>query len=99
MMPLRPTPQLITVARRVVWYKEPEAALSDPAHFLAHVMTYGTVEDIIVVESLIGEDELLEALRRAPPGVFDARSWSYWNLKLGRTPVPPLPKRETLSGN
>jgi hypothetical protein len=99
MKPLPLTPQLIAVARRVVWYKEPEAALRDPVHFLAHVMTYGNVDDIVVVENLIGDDALLEALRKAPPGVFDARSWSYWNLKLGRTPVPPLPDRKFGSGN
>ena len=45
MKPLPATPELLNVARRVVWFKEPEAALADPVHFLAHVMTYGTVEE------------------------------------------------------
>lgn len=39
------TPQLLAVAERVVWFKPPAEALADPVHFLAHVMTYGTVED------------------------------------------------------
>ena len=34
-----------------------------------------------------------EALDRAPPGIFDPRSWAYWNLKLGRYPAPALPRR------
>lgn len=93
MKPLPVTPNLMRVARRVVWYKEPEAALRDSVHFLAHVMTYGTLEDIIAIENVIGPDDLLEVLQNAPPGVFDARSWSYWHLKLGRLPVPPLPIR------
>jgi hypothetical protein len=29
----------LNVARRVVWFKEPDKALADPVHFLAHVMT------------------------------------------------------------
>jgi len=39
MKPLPPTPELLAVARRVVWFKEPDEALADPVHFLAHVMT------------------------------------------------------------
>jgi hypothetical protein len=36
-------------------------------------------------------------LEHPPPGVFDARSWAYWNLVLaGRPPAPPLPTRAVL---
>jgi len=34
------------VAKRVVWFKKPEDALRDVKLFLAHVMTYGTLNDI-----------------------------------------------------
>jgi len=37
---------LRNVAKRVVWFKEPEDALKDVKLFLAHVMTYGTLNDI-----------------------------------------------------
>jgi hypothetical protein len=41
------------------------------------------------------DDEALRyALDHAPAGVFDPRSWSYWNLILGRYPAPPLPERK-----
>ena len=46
------TPALLNVARRVIWFKEPEEALADPVHFLAHVMTYGTVEDLKALKEL-----------------------------------------------
>lgn len=46
MKPLPKTPGLLAVAERVVWFKPPAEALADPVHFLAHVMTYGTVEDL-----------------------------------------------------
>jgi hypothetical protein len=90
------TPELLKVARRVVWFKEPGEALADRVHFLAHVMTYGTVEDLKVLRDAIGEEDFREVLDHAPPGIFDARSWAYWNLKCGRRPTPPLPTRTGL---
>lgn len=90
------TPELLHVARRVIWFKKPEEALADPVHFLAYVMTYGTVEDLKALEGLIGKGDFLEVLDKAPPGVFDQRSWAYWNLKCGRQPAPPLPVRSSL---
>jgi len=96
MKPLPKTAALLAVAKRVVWFKEPADALADPVHFLAHVMAYGTVEDLRVVESVVGEKEFLETLDRAPAGIFDPRSWAYWNLKCGRVPAPTLPVRQSL---
>jgi hypothetical protein len=96
MKALPQTPELLAVAERVVWFKPAAEALADPVHFLAHVMTYGTVEDLRALEGVAGSDELREALEHAPPGVFDARSWAYWNLKLGRKPAPPLPARQLI---
>ena len=81
------------VARRVVWFMEPEEALADPVHFLAYTMTYGTVEDLKALEGIVGPDEFREVLENAPPGIFDIRSWAYWNLKCGKQPAPPLPTR------
>lgn len=96
MKPLPITPDLLRVARRVVWFKEPEEALAEPVHFLAHLMTYGTVEDLKAVQGVAGLEEFREVLERAPAGVFDARSWAYWHLKCGRVPTPPLPARQGL---
>lgn len=93
MKPLPVTTQLLNVARRVVWFQEPEETLGDPVHFLAHVMTYGTVEDLKALKGVVGEDEFREVLDNAPAGIFDRRSWAYWNLKCGRQPAPPLPVR------
>ena len=93
MKPLPKTSALLAVAERVVWFKDPADALDDPVHFLAHVMTYGTVEDLRAIENVAGHAEFLETLDHAPPGVFDPRSWAYWNLKCGRPIVPALPVR------
>jgi hypothetical protein len=55
-------------------------------------MTYGTIEDLRALEGVVGQREFEETLEHAPPGVFDPRSWAYWNLSCGRMPAP-LPVR------
>jgi len=67
MKPLPVTPEFLQVARRVVWFQEPEEALADPVHFLAHVMTHGTSEDLRTLQGLVGIDAFREVLARAPP--------------------------------
>lgn len=93
MKPLQGTPELLAVAERVVWFKPPSEAVADPIHFLAHVMTYGTAEDLLALDGVVGIDDFREVLDNAPPGIFDPRSWAYWNLKCGRSLAPPLPVR------
>lgn len=85
--------ELEAVARRVVWFYEPEAALLDTTLFLAHVMTYGTIEDLITTKQFFTDDDFRRALEQAPAGVFDPRSWAYWNTMFDRLPVPPMPRR------
>jgi hypothetical protein len=96
MKPLPATPELLRVARRVVWFEEAARALADPVQFLAHVMVFGTVEDLRALRGVVGKDDYREVLEHAPPGVFDPRSWAYWNLVCGRHPAPPLPVRAAL---
>lgn len=84
---------LITLARRLFWWKQPLEALADRDRFLAQVMTYGTWQDILEARKHFGETAFHEALRHAPPGVFDARSWTYWHHALRFLPVPPMPRR------
>ena len=93
MRPLPDVPELHALARRVVWFKPPGDALAMPVHFIAHVLTYGTHDDVSALRRFVADDDLREALASAPPGVFDDRSWAYWHLKLGRYPPPPLPTR------
>ena len=79
MKTLPATPELLQVARRVMWFEEPARALAEPVQFLAHVMVFGTVEDLKALRGIVAKDDYREVLERAPPGVFDARSWAYWN--------------------
>jgi hypothetical protein len=93
MKPLQATPDLLRVARRVMWFEEPERALADPVQFLVHVMVFGGVEDLKALREIVSKDDYREVLEHAPAGVFDVRSWAYWNLVCDRQPTPPLPMR------
>ena len=86
--------ELQRVAKRVVWFKTPEEALNDPKLFLAHVMTYGTLDDIVVAMQHFADTDFDRVLTDPPAGVFDLRSWNYWNLRFHHEPVPPLPQRQ-----
>lgn len=90
------TPETESLARRLVWFEKPEEALTDTSRFVAYAMTLATHEDMKALRMFLSDDDLREALDRAPPGIIDPRSWAYWNAKLGRYPVPPLPVRRCL---
>ena len=87
------TADLLKVAANVIWFEPPERALADPVRFLAHLMTYGTAEEVAVVMRYVSLEEFREAMERAPPGIFDERSWNYWHLMTGQHPPPPMPIR------
>ena len=88
------SPDLVAVAQRVVWFENPEKSLRDPNRFLAYLMTHGTLDEIRVAKKHYSRADFEAALDNAPPGIFDPRSWKYWNLVYGRNPAPPLPERK-----
>ena len=50
-------------------------------------------EDLIAVGATLGKDEYREVIENAPAGIFDPRSWAYWNLVCGIVPALPIPNR------
>lgn len=93
MKPIPLNPETEPIVRRLVWFESPEEALSDPVRFLAYAMARATHEDMKAIRQYVSDEDFLEALDHAPPGIIDARSWAYWNLIAGRYPAPPLPAR------
>jgi hypothetical protein len=91
--PLPHTPALLRAAKRIVWFKAPEEALDSPIELLAYAMKHSTDRDMALLLEHVGKAGLREAIDKAPPGIIDARSWSYWNAKIGRIPPPPPPRR------
>jgi len=88
------TPDLLAAARRCVWFKGPTEAIASPVDLIAHILTYGLPQDVRALRVQVDDDDLAQALVDAPPGVFDARSWAYWNWVIrGMREPPPLPTR------
>jgi hypothetical protein len=87
------TERLASIARQVCWWQSADETLEDPPRFLCQVMVFGTWDDICSVIDRYGEAAFRDALRSAPPGVFDNRSWHYWHHRLHVLPVPALPQR------
>lgn len=87
------SPELRRIASRVVWWDTPEHVVSRLDDFLCRVMTLGNLADVNYIESFYGTGRLQAALKAAPPGVLDARSWHYWHHRLGLGNAGPLPTR------
>ena len=85
--------ELERIARRVCWWEPAETTLAGTELFLCRVMVFGTWDDVCLALEAYGEENFSAALRSAPPGLFDPRSWHYWHIRFGLLPVPPLPRR------
>jgi len=100
MIVARPYPtELLRVARKVVWYDAVERTLEDTPTFLAHLMVYGSVADVKLVEKYISLEEFRNSLGNAPAGIFMQDAWIRWHKKLGIRPIPPLPRRRFPDGS
>ena len=72
-------PALLRVARRVMWFEEPERALADPLQFLAHLMVFGGVEYLKALRGIVRKNEYRGSapirparhLRRAVVGLLE----------------------------
>ena len=84
---------LYAIAQRVIWFESAEETLRQPKRFLAYLMTFGTLEEILTARKYFSAEDFEAVLADPPAGVFDVRSWNYWNGVYNRHPVPPLLQR------
>lgn len=89
---------LLRVARKVVWFDDPEHTLADLPVFLTHVMVYGSPADIATAERYIPSEEFRRVLETAQAGVFTIEVWERWHRRFGIAP-PPLPRRRFPDGS
>lgn len=90
--------ELLRIARKVVWYDSAEATLGDLKTFLAHLMVYGSPDDLATVQRFVPDEEFRRALNDAAAGVFTLEAWHRWHRHFGMEPVPPLPRRRFPDG-
>ncbi len=81
------------LARRYVWWMEPDAALRDLPGLLCQIMASGTAQDYVAARREWGEAAFKDALRTARPGALGERSWVFWHRQFG-LPERALPKRQ-----
>lgn len=85
--------ELRDVVERVMWFENAEDALQYPKRFLAYLMTFGTLDEILIARRYFSDPDFEAVLADPPPGIFDPRSWTYWNVVYHRRPIPPLTER------
>ncbi len=84
-------------ARKYIWWKTANEAVTTPQRVIAQVMNIGDYADMLTLAGQVGDDMLREVLMHAEAGQFNERSWTYWHYRLGLAvegQVPPLPKRK-----
>ena len=90
------TDALKPYARKYLWWKTPEEAISMPERVIAQVMNLGDWADVQALSALVGDEVLRQVVRHAQAGQFNERSWAYWHYRLDLADlnqVPPMPKR------
>lgn len=94
--PLSADAFLRRMARKYVWWLSPDDALKQRHLVILQVMELGDYDDVGRMESTLGREALVAALREVQPGRLSARSWAYWHYRLDLArpgAVPPLPER------
>jgi len=84
------------MAGKYVWWLSPAAAVKRPHLVTSQVMELGDYEDVVRMESALGREAIVAALREAEPGRFSVPSWTFWHYRLGLARpgrAPRLPKR------
>ena len=87
---------LKSLARKTIWCKTPEEAITLPDRVIAQVMQLRDFDDIQLLAGCVGHSVLGDVLTHAGAGQFDERSWACWQYRLGLAEleqVPPLPRR------
>ena len=80
------------LARRYVWWRQPDATLGDLPRLLCQIMAFGTARDYVAARRIWGETAFKDALRGALPGAMDGCSWAYWHRHF-KLPARPIPAR------
>lgn len=60
---------------------------------LCQLMQIGTYDDVRGLRNALGDAAFVQALRDAPPGILDERSWVFWHRVLRIAPIPERPER------
>ena len=84
-------------ARNYCWDMDPKDALSSRERVVRRVMDLGVLRDVVSLERMFPREDIVMALKNAPPGALRPRSWAFWHYRLGLVSpgedAPPEPTR------
>ena len=60
---------------------------------IAQAMNFGTFDDIVVLEQMVGKKRLVEVMLQAEPGWFSDRSWELWRGRLSFAAGGAIPEQ------
>jgi hypothetical protein len=89
-------PELSQAIRAVIWFEAPETAVNQPSRLLCYAMQYASEPSFSVIRKYFDDEAFRNALRHAPAGILDRKSWAFWHAFLkpyGNANAPPLPHR------
>ena len=92
-MKLNLTNELRKVVQSCIWFEPAEQAIQNVPRLAAYIFTYGTPEETQILRNQLTDEGLRDCLDNAPAGIYDIKSWAYWNLIAGRFDTPPMPQR------
>ena len=84
------------LARKYIWWKQPDEVLQNPDRIIVQIMNIGDYDDVLALLAEAGEPAFRQVLQRAGPGQLTPRSWNYWHVRLGLVrpgEAPPQPVR------
>ena len=89
------TQALKPFARKYIWWKSADEAVTMPERVIAQVMDIGDYEDVQTLAKQLGDDVLREVMSHAQAGQFSPRSWAYWHYRLRLATIDSLPAMPT----
>ena len=87
------TAEMRKAVQHCIWFEPPEESIKNTPRLAAYILTHGMPEDTQALRKQLSDEDLKQVLDEAPSGIYDPRSWAYWNLVIGRYDTPPLPTR------
>ena len=74
---------LVNLARRIIWFQDPEETISNTDQFPSYMMKNGRIEDILTMYKYYNDSDLLKAFKSDFGKAMDRKSKDFWALRLG----------------
>lgn len=84
------------LARKYLWWKPADGHSHSEDRVIAQTMDFGTYEDILLLERVVGQRRLAELMFRAQPGWISDRSWEFWRGRLSSAVGIAIPSKPPL---